>query len=428
MQSAMAAEGGGEHQFGLKGTERAAELREGQGRPRLVAVSNGLRGRILSRLGRGEEARSLLTAAVTALSEEPGPDTVEVMTYLAAVYSMTGRADSSDVTQEALELAQRLGAEDSVLATLFNSRGIALGVRGRRHEAVAHFREALRLARASGASIHELNPTGNIGDAIMCDDPRGGLEYALRGQDLARQIGARYVLGVSVLNTVLCLLRVGEWDRAAAAVDTAIEDDGLGDFTDVARASAVVRALRGDPSRAREELPAHEGTEEDPQEAAYHAYALAVVCDAEGDVPATLHHARRAAAILPAPTMDPFVVAWPLAVRAAHELDDRAALDEVLAMLDGRYDGEIPVMVRAERRLAVARLVADPAERVAGIEDAVTDLRAVGSPYHLALALLDLAQAQRAAGKDPADVVAEAVSIATVLGCPSVVERADRLP
>ena len=271
MQSAMAAEEDGDHQFGLKGTERAAELREGQGRPRLVALSNGLRGRILSRLGRGEEARSLLTAAVTALSDEPGPDTVQVMTYLAAVYSMTGRADSSDVTQEALELAQRLGADDTVLATLFNSRGIALGVRGRRHEAVAHFREALRLAQASGASIHEVNPTGNIGDAIMCDDPRGGLEYALRGQDLARQIGARYVLGVSVLNAVLCLLRVGEWDRAAAAVDTAIEDDGLGDFSDVARASAVVWALRGDPTRAREELPAHEGTEEDPAEVAYHA-------------------------------------------------------------------------------------------------------------------------------------------------------------
>ena len=40
--------------------------------------------------------------------------------------------------------------------------------------------------------------------------------------------------------------------------------------------------------------------------------------------------------------MDPFVLAWPLAVRSAHELEDRAALDEVFAMLDGRYDGETP--------------------------------------------------------------------------------------
>ena len=216
MQSAMAAEGGGEHQFGLKGTERAAELREGQGRPRLVAVSNGLRGRILSRLGRGEEARSLLTAAVTALSEEPGPDTVEVMTYLAAVYSMTGRADSSDVTQEALELrpaARRRRLRPGHPLQL-------AGHRPRRARTAARGRRPLPRGTAArpgvGGVDHALNPTGNIGDAIMCDDPRGGLEYALRGQDLARQIGARYVLGVSVLNTVLCLLRVGEWDRAAA--------------------------------------------------------------------------------------------------------------------------------------------------------------------------------------------------------------------
>ena len=125
--------------------------------------------------------------------------------------------------------------------------------------------------------------------------------------------------------------------------------------------------------------------------------------------------------------MDPFVLAWPLAVRAAHELEDRAALDEVLALLDGRYDGEIPLLVRAERRLAIARLVPDPEERVAAIEDAVTDLRAVGSPYHLALALLDLAEAQLLAGKDPSDVIAEAATIGATLGSPQVVERAESL-
>jgi class 3 adenylate cyclase/tetratricopeptide (TPR) repeat protein len=427
MESAEAAYDGGDNQAALRGTERAAELRAGEERPRLLALSNGLRGRILSRLGRSDEARSLLTAAVAALSDEPGPDTVQAMTYLAAVYSLTARPDGADVTQEALELAQRLGSDDSALANLFNSRGIALGVRGRRHEAIAHFREALRLARSSGSVIQELNPTGNLGDAIMCDDPREGLKYALRGQELARQIGARYLLGVSVLNATLCLLRLGEWDRAAALVDSAMDDDELGDFGDPARAAAVVRALRGDPAGAREALPADEGSEEDPQDVAYHAYALAVLCAAEGDVPAALRHARRAAETLPTPTMDPFVLAWPLAARAAHELDDGVALHEVLALLEGRHDGEVPVMVRAERRLAEARLVPDAPERVAAIEDAVTELRAVGSPYHLALALLDLAESMRAAGKDPADVVEEAASIGSTLGAPQVVGRAASL-
>ena len=52
MQSAEAAYDDGDNQDALKGTERAAELRERQGRPRLVALSHGLRGRVLSRLGR----------------------------------------------------------------------------------------------------------------------------------------------------------------------------------------------------------------------------------------------------------------------------------------------------------------------------------------------------------------------------------------
>ncbi len=62
--------------------------------------------------------------------------------------------------------------------------------------------------------------------------------YAQRGTELARQLGARYLMGISVLNTVLCLLRIGEWERAAAVVEVAVEDDGLGDFADVGRAGA----------------------------------------------------------------------------------------------------------------------------------------------------------------------------------------------
>ena len=72
----------------------------------------------------------------------------------------------------------------------------------------------------------------------MCDDPHEGLVYALRGQELARQLGTRYILGISVLNAVMCLLRTGEWERAAAMVEVAVEDDELGDFIDVGRAAA----------------------------------------------------------------------------------------------------------------------------------------------------------------------------------------------
>ena len=75
MQSAEAANDGGDNPGALKGTERAAELRERQGRPRLAALSHGLHGRILARAGRWDEAVAMLTAAVTVLADEPGSST-----------------------------------------------------------------------------------------------------------------------------------------------------------------------------------------------------------------------------------------------------------------------------------------------------------------------------------------------------------------
>src|SRR4029079_18888793 len=76
MRSAQAAYDNGGFDTALRATERAAELRARQGRPRLVALSNALHGRTLSRLGRGDEARVQLTDAVAILTDEPGPDTV----------------------------------------------------------------------------------------------------------------------------------------------------------------------------------------------------------------------------------------------------------------------------------------------------------------------------------------------------------------
>ena len=195
----------------------------------------------------------------------------------------------------------------------------------------------------------------------MCDDPHEGLVYALRGQDLARQLGARYVLGISVLNAVLCLLRIGEWDRAAAIVEVAVEDDDLGDFTDVGPGGGLVRALRGDASRARgRSLPDGRGRRRGPQDLAYHAYALAVVCDAEGDASrpsATLGAPRRFSrprrwtpSSSPGPSPSARRTSW-----ATARLSTRCSPCWTVATT-----ARSRVMVRAERRLAMARLVATP--------------------------------------------------------------------
>ena len=86
--------------------------------------------------------------------------------------------------------------------------------------------------------------------------------------------------------------------------------------------------------------------------------------------------------------------AWPLAARAAHDLRDTAATGELLALLDSYQPGHLAPMLRAERDLARARLAAgdgDPAA-AAAFAAAISGLRELSTPYHLAHGLLDHAE------------------------------------
>jgi hypothetical protein len=82
-----------------------------------------------------------------------------------------------------------------------------------------------------------------------------------------------------------------------------------------------------------------------------------------------------------------------VAVRGAFSIDDAATVDELLAQLDGYPVGHVPPLLRAERSLARAkqRAAAGEPDADAALAAAVAELRAVGSPYHLAYGLLDRA-------------------------------------
>jgi class 3 adenylate cyclase/tetratricopeptide (TPR) repeat protein len=426
MQSAKASYEGAEYQPCLAAAERAREMRLAHGQDRLAAVVEGLRGHALRRSGRSEEARPLLHAAMAVLIDEPGLDTVEVAASLASLSGYNEYSDSDQVTSQAISLAERLGAGNRLLSEAFSSRALMMSRIGRRLEAIGYFQQALGFAEAAGDTTLTSIVLGNLADTYLFDSPREALRYTWRARELARQGGSRHGMGVGAANECLCLLRLGDWDAAADTVAQTLDRDELGDIDDVTMAAALVWCLRGDPAKARAIFQPLQSQANDPQAAGYDEFVYGLLASAEGDKVSGLRHARAALEHL-IPITDPYVLAWPLAARLAHELADRDSLDELLFVLDRHFVGELPPLVRAERRLAKARLVDDPIDRVDAVEDAVTDLRAEGSPYHLALALLDLAEAQGAAGKDPSDVLAEATSIGTVLRCPAVLERAAAL-
>jgi hypothetical protein len=120
--------------------------------------------------------------------------------------------------------------------------------------------------------------------------------------------------------------------------------------------------------------------------------------------------------------------AWPLAARAAHDLNDTAAAQELITQLGAHPPGHLGPMLRAERDLAQARLAGlrgDPGAGVA-LTAAINRQREDSTPYHLAHGLLDQAEYylhhENAAAAT--DALAETRDIARQLGCAPLLKRA----
>ena len=160
---------------------------------------------------------------------------------------------------------------------------------------------------------------------------------------------------------------------------------------------------------------------------------------ARRQLPDALRHARRALSYADALGIksDSPRWAWPLAVRAAHELGDADAVRELLALLDSYQPGHLAPMLRAERDLARARLAAREADGdsdadqvvAASFAAAIVSLREHSTPYHLAHGLLDHARYLLARFDAEAAALAleEARAIGDRLCCSPLLDRAEDL-
>jgi len=104
-------------------------------------------------------------------------------------------------------------------------------------------------------------------------------------------------------------------------------------------------------------------------------------------------------------------------------LNDTATTHELLAMLDALQPGQLAPMLHAERDLVRARLTSDNGAEFA---TAITALRELSTPYHLAHALLDYAGGLTRFGETEAAAAAvdEATAIAVQLRCQPLLDRA----
>jgi class 3 adenylate cyclase/tetratricopeptide (TPR) repeat protein len=415
--------------------QQAADLYRRHGRLRDAARSGTQVGAVLRRQGRYEEGRKKLSEALVALRPEPDSDTVTALAELATLDGFLGNtSEASSLLAEAFSQAEALALSDTVFAELFVIRGIVFNLASQPVQAAANLREAVRRAEASQDSAAAARAQVNLADALLGVDPSESAEAARASMMHSRRIGYKDLVGFTTANLILALLVTGDWEGARQVHATAIREDELGDHRAVAQCAALLHALSGDEGRLGDSLSVLErGENEDPQDLAASAMAFAAAAALAGDSAEALLQASRAVGhgIVLGPRNDGVRWAWPIAADAALALGDEAEVRRLLDWIGSYPPGHIPQVLRAESLRVRAKLfaTASDAEADAAFDAAVTACRQLGSPYHLALCLLDGAEYVAATGDQEAAarLAAEAGEIAERLGAAPLITRARRL-
>jgi class 3 adenylate cyclase/tetratricopeptide (TPR) repeat protein len=409
---------------------RAGELYARHDRSRDQARAELGVGRSLRRSGRFDDARLALSAAVAVLEQDPDVDTVRALAELANLEATLGTPEGGPLLQRALNEAEAIDIPDDLLGYLFSLRGIYESFGDHQRQAVAFLREAVVCSERSGDSAQLARALTNVASVLMCTDPMRAAEPAKEAVTHARRIGDRWILPVCLANLLEAQVLVGEWQDADATARE-ITDDFLGTGATIQSAfilpvgfQAVFQALRGRTDEARRLIQVLEDgpPSKDPQNLMNIAMARAFAAATVGDAAAARAPSREALTHITALGIgsDLSCWIWPLAADVALALGDLDQTEELLRLLDQHPVGHLPALLRAERRRVTGRLLAarqDPSA-VEEHRRAAEAFRNVGSPYHLAVGLLDLASAAQAAGEnqEAAIAAAEAQSIACRLG------------
>jgi tetratricopeptide (TPR) repeat protein len=417
----------GDFATAVRYAERARDdyLQGGQGRA--AARAQAIAGNALRLWGHTAEARDQLTLAMEALRADPDQDTVRALDQLATVAVFGGSPDADQLSAEALALGQDLDVGAGLLGGLFLTRGIYMGMAGRRPQAIAYIRESARLATQAGDTLILGRTLFNLSHVLAPVDPPAAAEAARTAAGHLRRAGAHDHLAFAISNLGQALTMLGDWDTAEAELSQAADADRLADIEIIVWHQAWLAAMRGEAERAETMLAALPDTRasQEPQAQAQISTLEAFTAAARRQPEVALRRARGTLAHADAIgiTHDTARWAWPLAARTAWELGDTQAGRELLTLLDALQSGQLPPMLRAERDLARARLADENTNELAA---AIASLRELSTPYHMAHGLLDYAEELTRQGETEAAAAAaeEATVIAVQLRCQPLLDRA----
>ena len=411
---------------------RARDYYLQRGQTRTAARAQAAAGQALREWGHYAEAREQLTAAAEVLRADPDTDTVRALQELATLEAFAGSSDADRLTTEALYLGQALGVDTGQLCDLLNARGAYLFFAGCLAEAIAYVRETVRLATQADDNFRLGRALLNLSATMGVTDCAAAAEAARTAAGHLRRAGARDYLATAVLNMADSLIELGDWDAAETELTQAMDSDGLADIEYLACKVSWLAALRGDAATAGAMLAGFRDLRatESPQDQSTLGLAEACTAAARGEPEEALRCARVVLALAPVLGFSnaELTWAWSLAARVAEDLNDAAAPQDLLALLDSYQPGHLAPQLRAERDLARARLAGHDGDEAAtaAFAAAIASLRERGTPYHLAHGLLDQAQyyLQHGDGQAAAQAIDEARAIGRRLRCPPLLDRA----
>jgi len=294
------------------------------------------------------------------------------------------------VADAALNWAEPQNLE-SIIADTFNNKAAALSNVGRRREAVALMREAMRMADAGRFVNSSLRARNNLGTVAQDDDPVLALETAREGRDLALRLGNRGMGNWLSGSTAFWALAAGsDWDAELAILDEALvatRSTAPADRHRMLGIATLIRMARGeDATEAISELESLFAEVGDPAAGMGLALDRASWAAVQGRFAEAFDEFMRGADIFP--PYESLVV--PQAMRAALWAGDATRAATAVARMEASpFTGRLSTASLTWARAGLAALEGERSPAVAAFEDALERLRSLSQEFEVALVILD---------------------------------------
>jgi class 3 adenylate cyclase/tetratricopeptide (TPR) repeat protein len=423
----MAAYSGGRHGQAVELFEQAIALFNAAQATHPAARVAARLGVAMWRDGNLAEGAERLTRALEVLADDqPDAEVAALLEAHARLLFFLGEHERArERVERALEIAEALVVTE-VLVDALNTKSLLLSADKRFQEADALLDRSITIAREHGHSASLVRAIGNRSVSLSRRNRFAEqLAVAQDGLETARRVGSRVGEEHMLGHTCYSSWMLGNWETCEQVAEALTP---TGAYPAYFRAGAIVFAAvpRGQLDTARQalaEITAFRNADAQVRSGCFELEAMVLLAD--GKLNEAASAARSAAAALNEvhPHLNP--ITWWLELEPPAGAEDADALEEVLAQREALAPVERTPLVEALHDRFRGRLLALRGDRDGAAEllaSAVDGLRELGTPYFLAIALVEHAEL---GVDDPAPLLAEAREIFERLGATPWLERVE---